>query len=72
MDYCPTFPQSHSFVQCLATMARVRARLGVMGPKDQMTDFSPSYSRALRSNALFDAVDVEFKEYEESCGYGVV
>jgi len=46
--------------------------LNVMGPKDQMTNFGPSHSRAPRSNTLLDAVDVEFKKYKESCGYDVI
>jgi len=54
-------------------MARVCEHdLNVIEPKDQMADFGPSYSRAPRSNALLDAVDIEFKKYEESCGYDVI
>jgi len=72
-NFDSTFLQSHLFVQCLTTMACVcEHHLNIIEPKDQMTDFDPSYSRIPRSNALLDAVDVEFKKYEESCGYDVI
>jgi len=71
-----TFLQNHLFVQCLITMARVREHnLNVMNRKIKWQTSTPRstiFSRASRSNALLDAVDVEFKKYEESCGYDVI